>query len=80
MFIDNKDLFKKAGKSGNDINVADMNLTFDDNGKVIKLEQVNPDTLVDISEMKNIIKSGINESLTEVRPPEYMEIINKMRV
>jgi len=33
---------KKAAKGG-ELNVADMNLTFDDKGKVLKLELFNPD-------------------------------------
>ena len=52
----NQDLIK-IGKKGEDIDVADMNLAYDDKGKVMKMQKINADTMVDISEVKNIIKS-----------------------
>lgn len=47
LFADNKDLLKKAGKGNMD--VADMGLTFDCNGKVMKQTKVNGDKLADVS-------------------------------
>lgn len=64
---------KKGQSVENAVNVADMKVTFDDNGKVLKVHSINPDKLVDISTQKDIIKHQLNEELTEIKPSEMME-------
>ena len=49
------------------MNIADMNITFDYNGKMIRLNQPNPDKLADISKYKSLIKPRVDDKIIEVR-------------
>jgi hypothetical protein len=38
---------KMSGKNGEQMNIADMNIAYDFDGKVMKRKNVNPDKLID---------------------------------
>ena len=49
----------KNDKKGAKLEVADMNIAFDHNGQVMKVQHLNPDAMPEIRAAKDIIKSNI---------------------
>lgn len=66
MFENNQE-YKRLKKTGGEMNIADMNITFDHYGRMIRLNQPNPDKMADISKYKSLIKSKIDEKVEVIQ-------------
>ena len=65
-------------KKGGELEVADMGVTYDDNGKVLKIKNQDPARLPKGAEVQDIIQSGLRNDLTEVLPSEAMSQLQKI--
>ena len=50
-------------KSGSPVNIADMNIAFDDEGKMMNVVKLNPDKLGEIGKVTKLT-SFLNENMT----------------
>jgi len=57
-------------------NIADMNITFDNHGSVLKIKKLDPAKFNNIDLQKEIIESEIREDLTEV---VHSETVTKLK-
>ena len=73
----NRTLMSKV-KKGAELEVADMGVTYDDNGKVLKIRNADPSLLPKTSGIQNVVQSGLRNDLTEVVQSEVMTALMKL--
>ena len=60
-------------------NIADMGITFDGQGSILKIKKPDPSRFNDISQTKDIIQSEVRDDLTEVIQSEAIQRLKTMR-
>ena len=76
-----REMLEKQNKNlSKNKNIADMNITFDDKGAILKIKRPDPTKFNNIDTQKEIIESGIRDDLTEVVHSETVQRLKQMRI
>lgn len=61
-------------------NIADMNITFDDHGSILKVKKPDPTKFNNIDTQKEIIETELRDDLTEIVHSETVAKLKRMQL